>query len=62
MKMCLQVYSETSIKMYPVTRRHIPSVPILNPVDSIQEWSGASRDTHDVEGTEEQDIKRILGN
>ena len=31
-------------------------------IDRIQEWSGASGGTQDVEGTEGQDIKVRLGN
>jgi len=40
MKMCLQLYSEKSITNYPVSRRHIWAVRILNAVDRIQDGTG----------------------
>jgi hypothetical protein len=39
-KIFLQFYTETSITYYPVTRRHIQSVRILNAADRIQNGTG----------------------
>jgi len=42
MKMCERVYSETSVRFYRDTRRHIYAVRILNAVDRIEDGTGAS--------------------
>ena len=38
--MFLPVYTETSVTNYPVTRRHIQSVMVLNAVDHIRNETG----------------------
>jgi len=40
MKMCLQLYSKTSITNYPLTRRQIQAVRLLNAVDQIRDGTG----------------------
>ena len=60
MKMCVRVYSETSVRFYPESRRHIYAVRILNAVDRIEDGTGVFWGTHDAKETSVQDFKEFL--
>ena len=55
--MGVEVYPETSITNYPVTRRNYQAVRVLSTVDLIQDGTEASWGVHDAEGTEEKVLK-----